>query len=133
MTKDTLFTPYTVGDIALTNRIVMAPLTRNRAAAGFVPGPHAAQYYAQRATAGMLIAEATQVSQQGQGYQDTPGIYTDAQIVGWRTVTDAVHEAGGKIILQLWHVGRISHVDLQPQGGARVGSFSPLTPFFLYY
>ncbi|MGV8831139.1 MAG: alkene reductase [Devosia sp.] len=120
MTQHTLFTPYTVGDIALTNRIVMAPLTRNRAAAGFVPGPHAAQYYAQRATAGMLIAEATQISQQGQGYQDTPGIYTDEQIAGWRVVTDAVHAEGGKIILQLWHVGRISHVDLQPQGGAPV-------------
>ena len=120
MTQPSLFTPYTVGDIALANRIVMAPLTRNRAAEGFVPGPHAAEYYAQRASAGLIIAEATQVSQQGQGYQDTPGIYTPAQVAGWRKVTDAVHQAGGKMILQLWHVGRISHVDLQPGGGAPV-------------
>ena len=116
----TLFDSYTLGTIPLANRIVMAPLTRNRAAAGFVPGPFAADYYAQRATAGLLIAEATQVSQQGQGYQDTPGIYTDAQVEGWRVVTDRVHAAGGKIFLQLWHVGRISHVDLQPNGGAPV-------------
>lgn len=116
----TLFDSYTLGTIPLANRIVMAPLTRNRAAAGFVPGPFAADYYAQRATAGLLIAEATQVSQQGQGYQDTPGIYTDAQVDGWRVVTDRVHAAGGKIFLQLWHVGRISHVDLQPNGGAPV-------------
>ena len=116
----TLFDSYTLGTIPLANRIVMAPLTRNRAAAGFVPGPFAADYYAQRATAGLLIAEATQVSQQGQGYQDTPGIYTDAQVEGWRVVTDRVHAAGGKIFLQLWHVGRISHVDLQPDGGAPV-------------
>ncbi|WP_193334894.1 alkene reductase [Devosia beringensis] len=120
MSNTTLFTPYTVGDISLANRIVMAPLTRNRAAAGFVPGPFAAQYYAQRASAGLVIAEATQISQQGQGYQDTPGIYTPEQVAGWRTVTDAVHQAGGKIVLQLWHVGRVSHVDLQPEGGAPV-------------
>jgi len=120
MTQNTLFTPYALGDITLSNRIVMAPLTRNRAAAGFVPGPHAAEYYTQRASAGLIIAEATQISQQGQGYQDTPGIYSDAQIVGWRTVTDAVHAAGGQIFLQLWHVGRVSHIDLQPDGGAPV-------------
>jgi len=116
----TLFDSYTLGAIPLANRIVMAPLTRNRAAPGFVPGPFAADYYAQRATAGLLIAEATQVSQQGQGYQDTPGIYSDAQVDGWRVVTDRVHAAGGKIFLQLWHVGRISHVDLQENGGAPV-------------
>lgn len=115
-----LFDPYTLGAIPLDNRIVMAPLTRNRAAAGLVPGPFAAEYYAQRASAGLLIAEATQVSQQGQGYQDTPGIYSDAQVEGWRTVTDRVHAAGGKIFLQLWHVGRVSHTDLQPGGGAPV-------------
>ena len=120
MTQDTLFTPYTLGDITLANRIVMAPLTRNRAAAGFVPGPHAAEYYTQRASAGLLIAEATQISQQGQGYQDTPGIYLDAQVAGWRTVTDAIHAAGSKIFLQLWHVGRVSHVDLQPDRRAPV-------------
>jgi N-ethylmaleimide reductase len=116
----TLFDSYTLGTIPLANRIVMAPLTRNRAVAGMVPSPFAAEYYAQRASAGLLIAEATQVSQQGQGYQDTPGIYSDAQVAGWRVVTDAVHAAGGKIFLQLWHVGRISHTDLQPDGGAPV-------------
>jgi N-ethylmaleimide reductase len=116
----TLFDPYTLGSITLPNRIVMAPLTRNRAAEGLVPGPFAAEYYAQRATAGLLIAEATQVSQQGQGYQDTPGIYSDAQVEGWRAVTDRVHAAGGRIFLQLWHVGRVSHVELQPNGGAPV-------------
>ncbi|WKL56729.1 alkene reductase [Asticcacaulis sp. ZE23SCel15] len=120
MTKDTLFEPYTLGVLTLSNRIVMAPLTRNRAGADFVPGDLAAEYYSQRASAGLLISEATQISQQGQGYQDTPGIYTQAQIDGWRKVTDAVHAKGGHIVLQLWHVGRVSHVDLQPNGGAPV-------------
>ncbi|MET0320634.1 MAG: alkene reductase [Duganella sp.] len=120
MTTPTLFTPYSLGPLSLANRIVMAPLTRNRAGAGFVPSELAPTYYGQRADAGLLIAEATQVSQQGQGYQDTPGIYTQAQIDGWKKVTDAVHAKGGKIFLQLWHVGRISHVDLQPDGGAPV-------------
>jgi len=120
MSVTTLFEPYTLGDIPLSNRIVMAPLTRNRASAGLVPGPNAAEYYAQRASAGLIISEASQISQQGQGYQDTPGIYTQDQIAGWRVVTDAVHAAGGKIFLQLWHVGRISHVDLQKDGGAPV-------------
>lgn len=115
-----IFEPYSLGPVTLANRIVMAPLTRNRAATGFVPGPHAAKYYAQRATAGLIIAEATQISQQGQGYQDTPGIYTPEQIAGWRVVTDAVHAKGGRIFLQLWHVGRVSHVDLQPGGAAPV-------------
>lgn len=120
MTASKLFEPYTLGDITLSNRVVMAPLTRNRAGKGFVPSEFAAEYYSQRAGAGLIIAEATQISQQGQGYQDTPGIYTQAQIDGWREVTDAVHAKGGRIFLQLWHVGRISHVDLQPQGGAPV-------------
>lgn len=120
MTATMLFEPCTLGDITLSNRIVMAPLTRNRAAEGLVPGPHTATYYAQRATAGLIISEASQISQQGQGYQDTPGIYTADQITGWRVVTDAVHAAGGKIFLQLWHVGRISHVDLQKDGAAPV-------------
>lgn len=115
-----IFEPYDLGPVPLANRIVMAPLTRNRAAAGLIPGPHAAEYYAQRATAGLIIAEATQVSPQGQGYQDTPGIYTPEQIAGWRVVTDAVHAKGGRIFLQLWHVGRVSHVDLQPGGAAPV-------------
>lgn len=120
MTDNTLFEPYTLGDITLSNRIVMAPLTRNRAGAGFVPGDLAVEYYAQRASAGLIISEATQISQQGQGYQDTPGIYTQAQIHGWRKVTDAVHGRGGHIFLQLWHVGRVSHVDLQPERQAPV-------------
>ena len=115
-----IFEPYNLGPLTLANRIVMAPLTRNRAAAGLVPSPHAAEYYAQRATAGLLIAEATQISPQAQGYQDTPGIYTSDQIAGWRVVTDAVHAKGGRIFLQIWHVGRVSHVDLQPGGAAPV-------------
>lgn len=116
----TLFDSVKLGDITLSNRITMAPLTRNRAVAGFVPNPLAAEYYAQRATAGLLISEATQISQQGQGYQDTPGIYSDAQVEGWKAVTSAVHAKGGRIFAQLWHVGRVSHVDLQPNGGAPV-------------
>ena len=120
MTDKTLFEPYALGAIQVSNRIVMAPLTRNRAGAGFVPGDLSVEYYAQRASAGVIITEASQISQQGQGYQDTPGIYTQAQIDGWRKVTAAVHDKGGRIILQLWHVGRISHVDLQPNGGQPV-------------
>lgn len=120
MTDKALFEPYTLGNLTLANRIVMAPLTRNRASAGFVPGELAATYYSQRASAGLLISEASQISQQGQGYQDTPGIYSQAQIHGWRKVTDAVHAKGGRIFLQLWHVGRISHVDLQENGAAPV-------------
>lgn len=111
-THTTLFQPYTLGSLTLSNRIVMAPLTRNRASAGLVPSALAAIYYAQRASAGLIITEATQVSAQAQGYQDTPGLYTQAQIDGWRKVTDAVHKQGGRIFVQLWHVGRISHVDL---------------------
>lgn len=120
MTNNPLFEPTALGDITLSNRIVMAPLTRNRAGVGFVPGALTAEYYAQRASAGLIISEATQISQQGQGYQDTPGIYSKDQIEGWRKVTAAVHEKGGRIVLQLWHVGRISHVDLQPNGGQPV-------------
>jgi N-ethylmaleimide reductase len=120
MTSKKLFEPYTLGTHTLTNRIVMAPLTRNRAGPGFVPSDLAAEYYSQRASAGLIISEATQISQQGQGYQDTPGIYTQAQIEGWRKVTSAVHEKGGHIFLQLWHVGRVSHVDLQENGAAPV-------------
>ncbi|MNG92002.1 N-ethylmaleimide reductase [compost metagenome] len=120
MTNQTLFQPYTLGSITLANRIVMAPLTRNRASTGLVPSELAATYYAQRASAGLLITEATQISAQAQGYQDTPGIYTHAQIEGWRKVTDAVHAKGGRIFVQLWHVGRVSHIDLQPDGAAPV-------------
>ncbi|MBR1172734.1 alkene reductase [Bradyrhizobium sp. KB893862 SZCCT0404] len=120
MTNKSLFEPYMLGALTLSNRIVMAPLTRNRAGGGFVPGDLTAEYYAQRASAGLIISEATQISQQGQGYQDTPGIYSQAQIDGWRKVTDAVHAKGGHIFLQLWHVGRVSHVDLQPNRQAPV-------------
>lgn len=117
-----LFEPYKLGPLTLSNRLVMAPLTRNRAGAGNVPSPLAVAYYSQRATAGLIISEASQVVPEGQGYQDTPGIHSPEQIAGWKTVTDAVHAKGGKIFLQLWHVGRISHVDLQP------GKAAPVAP-----
>ena len=120
MTDKTLFEPYTLGRMTLSNRFVMAPLTRNRAGAGLVPSELAATYYAQRASAGLIITEATQVSAQAQGYQDTPGLYTPEQIAGWRKVTDALHAKGGRIFAQLWHVGRVSHVDVQPGGAAPV-------------
>src|SRR5580704_8773101 len=121
MATSKLLEPFKLGSIALSNRLVMAPLTRNRALQGLVPNPLAVEYYGQRASAGLLISEATQVSQQGQGYQDTPGIYSKEQIAGWRKVTDRVHERGGRIFLQAWHVGRISHTSLQPNEGAPVG------------
>lgn len=120
MSAASLFQPYSLGSLTLKNRIVMAPLTRNRAGEGQVPTALMATYYSQRASAGLLITEASQISRQGQGYQDTPGIYTQAQIDGWRGVTDAVHQNGGHIFLQLWHVGRISHIDLQEDGAAPV-------------
>ena len=118
----TLFDPVRVGEIDLANRIVMAPLTRNRAAAGQVPSELAVEYYRQRAGAGLIISEATQVCPEGQGYLDTPGIHSAEQVAGWRRVTDAVHAVGGRIVAQLWHVGRISHVSLQPGGKAPVSS-----------
>jgi N-ethylmaleimide reductase len=110
-----LFAPFDLRGTTLANRIVMAPLTRSRATPGS-DAPHAlnAAYYEQRASAGLIIAEATQISPQGKGYAWTPGIYSASQIAGWRNVTDAVHAKGGKIVLQLWHVGRISHPGLQP-------------------
>jgi N-ethylmaleimide reductase len=116
MARTDLFTPVQLGGQALPNRIVMAPMTRNRAGPGNVPGALAADYYAQRASAGLIVTEATQVSPQGVGYPGTPGIHSEAQVAGWRRVTDAVHAAGGRIFLQLWHVGRISHPSLQPGG-----------------
>jgi N-ethylmaleimide reductase len=119
-TNINLFTPYKIGDLELPNRIVMAPLTRNRAAKGNVPHQLNAEYYAQRASAGLIISEATQISPQGQGYPFTPGIHSPEQIAGWKLVTDAVHQNGGRIYLQLWHVGRISHPDLQPDGALPV-------------
>ncbi len=109
-----LFTPITVGDIELPNRIIMAPLTRNRAGKGNVPTDLNALYYAQRATAGLLITEATPVSEMGHGYPATPGIHNPDQVEGWKKVTKAVHDKGGRIFCQLWHVGRISHPSLLP-------------------
>src|SRR5689334_4121894 len=121
MSATKLFEPYKLGPITLPNRLVMAPLTRNRAVPpGMVPSPLAVDYYGQRAAAGLLITEASQVSQQGQGYQDTPGIYSKEQVEGWRKVTDRVHERGGRIFIQIWHVGRVSHTLLQPGGGKPV-------------
>jgi len=118
----TLFSPLRVGEIDLANRIVMAPLTRNRAAPGQVPSTLAIDYYRQRATAGLIISEATQISPAGQGYLDTPGIYNAEQVAAWRRITAAVHAEGGRMVAQLWHVGRISHVSLQPEGQAPVSS-----------
>jgi N-ethylmaleimide reductase len=114
---DVLFKPLQLGSMTLPNRIAMAPLTRSRAdAKTLAPRQMNADYYAQRASAGLIVAEATQIMPEGQGYAWTPGIYSEAQIEGWRLVTDAVHAKGGHIVLQLWHVGRISHRDLQPGG-----------------
>jgi N-ethylmaleimide reductase len=104
-----LFSPYTLGPLQLRNRMVMAPLTRSRAEADNVPSGMAITYYSQRASAGLIITEATQTSAGGQGYVSTPGIYSQAQIDRWRQITDAVHQKGGLIFVQLWHVGRISH------------------------
>ena len=118
----TLFDTLRAGDLLLPNRIVMAPLTRDRAGPRQVPTDLMATYYAQRASAGVIISEATQISPEGQGYLDTPGLYSPEQVTGWRKVTDAVHAKGGRIVVQLWHVGRISHVSLQPQGQAPVSS-----------
>ena len=109
-----LFSPFQLGPYELRNRLVMAPMTRNRAGDGNVPAEVTAQYYAQRATAGLIVTEASQVAPTAQGYPLTPGIHSDEQVAGWRKVTQAVHERGGRIFLQLWHVGRISHPALQP-------------------
>jgi N-ethylmaleimide reductase len=123
-----LFQPIQVGRFHLPHRIVMAPLTRSRARQpGNVPSALNACYYQQRASAALIISEATQVSMQGQGYAWTPGIHSPEQVAGWRLVTDAVHEAGGRIILQMWHVGRISHHSLQPDCMPPVAP-SPIRP-----
>jgi 2,4-dienoyl-CoA reductase-like NADH-dependent reductase (Old Yellow Enzyme family) len=106
-----LIEPLKVGALTLPNRVVLAPLTRCRANAGRVPNALMAMYYAQRASAGLILTEATSVSPQGVGYPDTPGIWSDEQVEGWKLTTAAVHAAGGRIFLQLWHVGRISHPD----------------------
>lgn len=122
-----LFTPFRLGSLTLPNRVVMAPMTRNRAGSGNVPNALNATYYAQRASAGLIVTEATQISPQGLGYPGTPGIHAAEQIAGWKLVTDAVHAAGGRISLQLWHVGRISHPSLQP-GGALPVAPSAIAP-----
>jgi N-ethylmaleimide reductase len=122
-----LFSPFQLGPYTLPNRIVMAPLTRNRASDGNVPTLLNATYYVQRASAGLLIAEATQVTPSGQGYPATPGIHSLEQVDGWKLVTEAVHASGGRIFLQLWHVGRISHPSLQP-GGALPVAPSAIAP-----
>lgn len=108
MESTSLLSPVALGALELSNRMIMAPLTRCRASEGRVPNAMMAEYYAQRASAGLLISEATSVCPMGVGYPNTPGIWSDAQVEGWKLVTDAVHQAGGKIVLQLWHVGRIS-------------------------
>src|SRR6201981_2468855 len=121
-TPTKLFEPFKLGKLNLPNRFVMAPLTRNRAVPpGMVPSPLAIDYYGQRASARLLVTEATQISQQGQGYQDTPGIYSKEQVAGWKKVTDRVHERGGRIFVQILSVGRNSHDPLQPKGGNPVG------------
>lgn len=117
-----LYESTKVGSIDVANRIFMAPLTRNRSKADFSPNDLAPEYYSQRASGGLLITEASQISPEGIGYINTPGIYTAEQVAGWKAVTDAVHAKGGKIVIQLWHVGRISHVDLLP------GDQAPLAP-----
>lgn len=106
-----ILSPYKLGDLSLSNRMVMAPMTRGRAIEGNVPGPLSVTYYVQRASAGLIITEGSQVSPQGVGFYRTPGIYSPEQVLGWKKVTGAVHRAGGKIFLQLWHVGRVSHPD----------------------
>jgi N-ethylmaleimide reductase len=113
----TLFDPVRVGKLFLANRVVMAPMTRSRAGTGGVPTSLAAEYYAQRAGAGLVITEGTQPSTIGQGYFDTPGIHSDEQLEGWRAVADAVHTAGGRIFVQLMHAGRIGHPQSSVQPG----------------
>jgi N-ethylmaleimide reductase len=120
----TLFLPYRLGNIELNNRLVMAPMTRSRAVERNVPNPIAATYYAQRASAGLIVTEATQVSPQGVGYIRTPGIHSAEQVAGWTRITETVHRADGKIFLQLWHVGRISHPDFH--GGELPVAPSPI-------
>lgn len=129
-----LFSPLKLGAIPLKNRMVMAPLTRNRAGEGGVPQPINVTYYEQRATAGLIITEATPISPMAHGYPALPGIYTDAQIAGWKAITDAVHAQGGKIVIQLWHVGRISHPSLLPNQAVPVApsAIKPAGQAFTY-
>jgi len=129
-----LFSPVSLGSIALKNRMVMAPLTRNRAGEGGVPQSLNVTYYEQRATSGLIITEATPISAMAHGYPALPGIYTDAQVAGWKKITEAVHAKGGKIVLQLWHVGRISHPSLLPNGALPVApsAIKPAGKAFTY-
>jgi N-ethylmaleimide reductase len=134
-----LFDPLQVGDVKLPNRIIMAPLTRCRASEGRVPNKLMAEYYAQRASAGLILTEATSVTPMGVGYPDTPGIWSDEQVAGWKLVTKAVHEKGGRIFLQLWHVGRVSHpsylngeLPVAPSAIAPEGQVSLLRPQVSY-
>ncbi len=122
-----LLSSFQLGPSKLANRMVMAPMTRSRAAAGNVAADLAIEYYRQRASAGLIVTEGTQVSPRGVGYLGTPGIYTEAQGAGWRKITEAVHERGGKIFAQLWHVGRVSHPSFQPNGELPVAP-SAVTP-----
>ncbi|BDU55173.1 alkene reductase [Limnohabitans sp. TEGF004] len=132
MTTPQLFQPTRIGDIEVANRIVMAPLTRSRAADGDIPGSAMnVDYYRQRSGAGLIISEGTQISPVGKGYMATPGIYSDAQVEGWKPITQAVHEAGSKIIAQIWHVGRITHPDLT--GGAQPVAPSAIQPKVVAY
>jgi len=129
-----LFTPVSLGSISLKNRMVMAPLTRNRAGEGGVPQAMNVTYYEQRASAGLIVTEATPISPMAHGYPALPGIYTDAQVAGWKKITEAVHAKGGKIVLQLWHVGRISHPSLLPNGAQPVApsAIKPAGKAFTY-
>lgn len=127
MTANDLFKPIQVGALELQNRLVMAPLTRARARVERIPNALMAEYYRQRSSAGLIISEATHVSAQGIGWVETPGIHTDAQVQGWKLVTEAVHQEGGKIYLQLWHTGRASHPDFQVNGALPV-SASAIAP-----
>ncbi|MFN8606371.1 MAG: alkene reductase [Vulcanimicrobiota bacterium] len=135
MSESILFQPITLGDLELTNRIVMAPLTRARAVENRIPNDLMREYYVQRASAGLILTEATSVSPQGVGYADTPGIWSDSQVQGWRKITSAVHSAGGRIVLQLWHVGRVSdpsfldgQLPVAPSAIAPAGHVSLLRP-----
>ena len=119
MAVDVLLEPYRLGPYLLKNRVVMSPMTRSRSP-GEVPNRLNAEYYAQRANAGLIVVESTAISAQGLGWIDSPGIYTGDQIRGWRLVTDAVHARGGRIFVQLWHTGRCSHVSVQPGGQSPV-------------
>lgn len=116
----TLFEPVQLGSLVLANRVFMAPLTRNRAHADGVPSELAATYYSQRASAGLIVTEATQISPMGKGYINTPGIHSNDQVRAWSRIVEAVHKSGGRIFLQLWHVGRISHTSLLPNNAQPV-------------